>query len=84
MRRGRAYEGSTTSSQKRCVQSRSSVPAEDGPLGVVLSMFEMSCHRESRSMRDSRRSSVDGAARSGGAAPALRLLGEFFFGDEGS
>jgi hypothetical protein len=50
MGRGRAYEGSTTSSQKRWVQSRSYVPADDEAFRVVLLMASTNCHRESRSI----------------------------------
>jgi hypothetical protein len=75
-----ACDGSTTSSQKRWVQSQSSVPSVAGLFGDELPMVNKSCHCDGRSIRDSRRSSIEGAARSGqpkGAAEKAAVEGEF-------
>jgi hypothetical protein len=74
------YECSTTSSQKRRVQSQSPVALVEGPFGDGMSIMDKSRHRDSQFMRDSSRSSVEGAVRSGDAAPASHLLGEIFLG----
>jgi hypothetical protein len=73
MGRSGAYEGSATSSQKRWVQSQSAVPSVKGPFGDELAMVDKSCHRDSRPTRDSRRSSVEGTARSGQPRACLEM-----------
>jgi hypothetical protein len=72
------------SSQNFCVQSRSSF-TDAGPLLMMgSSMEDTICHIESLSMCDSSRSTREGASRSGGASPRLRLLGLLLEGEGGT
>src|SRR6266436_2960450 len=73
---------STRSSQKTCIQSRSSLkgPLEVRNVGTIVLRVPRSCHVDNLSMNDSRRSSAVGMATLGSCLGCLRFL----VGDVGS